>query len=151
MVDVRFMIPALSAKSAPVGNAGVTLQGDDAELTEDDKKHLSEKESRLKAALERWVADREYCRGDVGVDDIVLALGTNRNFFRYYFRTRVGVDFRVWRNELRVAEAKRMIAERPDISLDEVCRTTGFNYLSNLHRQFEKITGTTPAEYKRLF
>lgn len=145
MTDAGFLIPAMSAKTVP---AGEVMLESDVLLTEEEKKHLSEKECQLKAALEKWVEDKEYCRGDVSVDDIVIALGTNRNFLRYYFRNRMTVDFRAWRNELRVAEAKRIMAERPDISLGEVCRIAGFNYLSNLHRQFEKITGDTPADFK---
>lgn len=138
--DARFLLPALAARPVPIG---------EAELTNDEMEHLSEKELLLKAALEQWVANGEWRRGDVGVDDIALSLGTSRNFFRHYFKNRVGTDFRLWRNELRVAEAQRIIAERPDLPLDEVCRRVGFNYLSNFHRQFEKITGTTPADFRK--
>lgn len=145
MTDAGFLIPAMSAKPVPAGE--VVAEGD-VMLTDDEKRHLSEKECQLKAALERWVEEKEYCRGDVSVDEIVVALGTNRNFLRYYFRDRMATDFRAWRNELRVAESKRIMAERPDISLGEVCRIVGFNYLSNLHRQFEKITNETPADFK---
>lgn len=144
MTDAGFLIPALSVEPNPVQD-GVSEK---AELAEEDLKHLSEKERQLKDALEKWVENKEYCRGDVAVDDIVRTLGTNRNFFRYYFRNHMPVDFRTWRNELRVAEAKRIIKEHPEISLDEVCKMTGFNYHSNFHRQFQKITGETPFDYK---
>lgn len=136
MTDAGFLIPALSAKSA---SAGDVVAEEDAELTEDEIKRLSEKEYQLKAALERWVENKEYCRGDVSVEDIALSLGTNRNFFRYYFQDYMPADFRTWRIALRVAEAKRVIEEYPEISLNEVCRMVGFNYLSNFHRQFQKI------------
>jgi AraC-like DNA-binding protein len=137
-VDTKFLITALAAKPVPAG-----------EITEDEQTNLSEKERRLKVALNRWVAGREYCKPDVSMNDVALSLGTNHNFLRYYFKTHMpACDFRAWRIKLRVAEAKRLIDERPDISLDEVCRLAGFNHPSNLHRQFENSIGMTPTAYK---
>jgi AraC-like DNA-binding protein len=139
MADAKFLIPALAAEPVPA---------DTEEITKDERKHLSEKERRLQAALDSWVADREYCKPDVGMNDVALSLGTNLNFLRHYFKTVMNTDFRAWRVKLRVAEAKRLIEERPDVSLDEVCRLAGFNHPSNLHRQFENSIGMTPTAYK---
>ncbi|MDR2912362.1 MAG: helix-turn-helix domain-containing protein [Alistipes sp.] len=139
MADAKFLIPALSAGPVPA----------EGEISDYEQRHLSEKEQRLKAALERWVADKEYCKPDVDVESVVVSLGTNHNFFRHYLKTHMDSDFRAWRMKLRVGEARRLIEERPDVSLDEVCRLAGFNHLSNLHRQFEKIVGMTPTEYRR--
>ncbi len=117
-------------------------------LTEEEKDNLAEKEQQLKSALDRWIEEKRYCQGDVSLDDIACMLGTTRHFLRHYFRNHMPADFRTWRTELRVAEAKRIIQENPAISLEDVCQTTGFNHRANFHRQFQKTTGETPTEYK---
>jgi AraC-like DNA-binding protein len=144
IADMGFLMPAISSAGTPF----VEEKESGLNLTEEEKENLTEKEQQLKSALDKWVEEKRYCRGDNGVDDIALMLGTTRPFLRYYFRCRMSADFRAWRTELRVAEAKRMINGNPGISLEEVCKMTGFNHRANFHRQFQKITGQTPAEYK---
>lgn len=146
ITDMGFLIPALSIMGEkPVEKKELLIE---LNLTKEEKENLTKKEQQLKSALDKWVEEKLYCKGDVGVDDIARMLGTTRNFLRYYFHYRMSAEFRAWRTALRVTEAKRIIKEKPDISLEEVCKMTGFNHRANFHRQFRKITGETPAEYK---
>ena len=145
VTDMGFLIPVLSGKTNPVEEKVIAEPSD---LTEKEKMNLLEKEQQLKFSLEKWVEDKLYCQKDAGVDDIVEMLGTNRDFLRYYFRVHMPSDFRTWRAELRIAEAKKILKENTEISLEEVWRMTGFNHRANFHRQFQKITGQTPTEYK---
>lgn len=94
------------------------------EFTAEERAHLAEKVRALQTALEAWVQAKAYCRANVGV------------------------DFRTWRMTRRVEEARRLIEADPTLPPDEICRRAGFNHRSNLHRQFSKIVGMTPAEYK---
>lgn len=147
ITDMGFLMPALSSvKTAPAEDTSVDESLSPA--TEEEKTDLTEREQRLKVALEKWVEEKLYCQKDIGVDDIVDMLGTSRNFLRYYFRCYMPADFRTWRAELRIAEAKKIIKENPQTSLEEICQMTGFNHRANFHRQFQKITGQTPTEYR---
>lgn len=143
ITDMGFLIPTLSMDTNPIEEKDTELN-----LTEQEKENLLEYEQHLKSSLDKWVEKKLYCQKDMGVDDIVQMLETSRNFLRYYFRCHMPADFRTWRAELRIAEAKRILNENPKISLEEVCRMTGFNHRANFHRQFQKITGTTPTEYR---
>lgn len=145
VTDMRFLITALSGKENLIEEI---TEIESQDLTEDEKLNLREEEQRLKAALEKWVEDKMYRQKDVGVDDIVQWLGTNRNFLRYYFRCYMPSDFRTWRSELRIAEAKRILKEYPEIPLERVALMAGFNHRANLHQQFQKIVGQTPTEYR---
>ena len=51
--------------------------------------------------------------------------------------------------EHRVSEAKRLIASRPDLSLEGIGYEAGFNSKSAFFEAFKKITNCTPAEYKK--
>ena len=139
--DMRFLIPALVDAES---RTAIELQP-----IEEGKKIFLENEQKLKAALEQWVEEKNYCRGDIGVDNIVKTLDTDNNFFRYYFREVMQIDFRTWRARLRIAEAQRLMANNPDITLDQLAKITGFNHRANFHRQFQKIAGETPSDYKK--
>ena len=143
MTNLNFFIPVLSMKATNSASEGIA-----GESGTDLTKNLSEQEQQLKASLEKWAEEKLYCEKDIGVDDIVKMLGTTRNFLRYYFRCYMHTDFRTWRVELRIAEAKSIMKKNPGISLSKVCKMAGFNHRANFHRQFQKITGETPAEYK---
>lgn len=145
VTDMSFLAPALSVKA---DFAEERIYAESPELSDDEKVNLSEKEQQLKAALEKWTEDKLYCQKDISVDIIVQEFGTNRDFLRYYFRRYMPSDFRTWRTELRIAEAKRIMEEHPELSLEEVASMAGFNCRGNFHRQFQKITGETPAEYR---
>lgn len=113
------------------------------------KEEVIQKEKALKIALEQWVTEKKFTQKDISVIDTVAQLKTDINFFRYYFRTYMQIDFRTWRSELRIREAEQILKENPDISLSQLCEIIGCNDKGNLHRLFNKFTGMTPAEYKQ--
>lgn len=144
IADMGFLTSALSAETSQAEEK-TDMESNPTE----ERKNLLEYELQLKSSLDQWVEQKLYCTKDASMDEIVQMLGTNRNFLRHYFRRHISTDFRTWRAELRIAEAKRILDEKPDISLEEVCRMTGFGHRANFHQQFQKITGITPTEYKK--
>ena len=65
-----------------------------------------------------------------------------------FFVTRMGVDFRTWRTNLRVEESKKLLLENPDASINIIAEASGFSDKSNFHRQFVKIVGCSPKEWR---
>ena len=110
--------------------------------------HKAETDSLFAERLQKWVDDKGYLDKDVSVDEITRILGTDRNYLRYYFRTYVHNDFRTWRVELRIEEAKRIMKEQPELSLTQVGEMVGFNHRSNFFNQFQKMTGCSLSAYK---
>ena len=52
--------------------------------------------------------------------------------------------------DLRMDRAKKLIAERPDIKVYELCEATGFGENPHYFSQvFRSCCGCTPSEYKR--
>ena len=101
----------------------------------------------LQEHLTVWIAEKGYQQKDLNVDDIAHMLGVSRDFLRYYFRTYVHSDFRTWRSELRIGEAKRLMVEHPDYSFTRIAEIVGFNHRSNFFNQFQKLEGMTPSEW----
>ena len=106
------------------------------------------KDEQFKHRLEEWIARKGFLQKDLSVDDIAALLQIDRNYLRYYFRTYIHKEFRTWRADLRVAEAKRILCEHPDYSLTQVAEMVGFNHRSNLFHQFSKSTGMTLTAWR---
>ena len=51
-------------------------------------------------------------------------------------------------NNLRINEARRLMAENPELSVFEIMNKTGFGSRQTFHRNFKQATGFTPSEYQ---
>ncbi len=105
---------------------------------------------RLEKALDKWVEEKHFCEYDKSRDEVAKELGTTREKLHLYFTTRKGVDFKTWRAELRVEEAKRLLLENREISINIIGELAGFSDRSNFHRQFVRIAGCTPRQWREM-
>ena len=103
---------------------------------------------KLEKSLERWVSDKSYREYDKSRDDIVRELGTTKEMLHLYFATVKGKDFKTWRTELRIEEAKKLLLEKRDVSVNIIGEVSGFSDRSNFHRQFVKIVGCSPKQWR---
>ena len=103
---------------------------------------------KLEKSLEKWVEKKLYTEYDKSRDDVAKELKTTREFLHLYFTTRVGMDFKTWRTSLRVDEAKRLLLEKENVSINIVGEMAGFSDRSNFHRQFVKIVGCSPRQWR---
>ena len=103
---------------------------------------------KIEKAIETWVEQKRFCEYDRSRDEIARELGTTTEMLHVYFNTKVGVDFKTWRTELRIAEAKRILLENRDISTSVVGEISGFSDRSNFHRQFVKFVGCSPKQWR---
>jgi AraC-like DNA-binding protein len=94
------------------------------------------------------VAQKRYCEYDKSKEDIARELKTTKELLHHYFVTRKGVDFKTWRTELRIDEAKRMLIENKEFSINIIGEMSGFSDRSNFHRQFVKLVGCSPKQWR---
>ena len=104
--------------------------------------------AKLKKALDQWVEEKSYRKYDKSREEIAAELRTTKEFLHHYFMTRIGIDFKTWRTELRIAEAKRILLENREISTSVVWEISGFSDRSNFHRQFVKFVGCSPKQWR---
>lgn len=102
----------------------------------------------LKEGLERWVESHKYCEAELMVDDITTELRTTRSKLYRYLMKEYNMNFRQWRNRLRLEEAKRLLRET-ETPPAEVYAAVGFSDRSNFHRLFRDTVGVTPLQYKK--
>jgi len=70
--------------------------------------------------------------------------------FCRYFKKRTNKSFMQFLNEIRIGEACRFLVNE-NHSVADICFNCGFNNISYFIRQFKKITGYTPLDYRKKF
>ena len=103
---------------------------------------------RLEKALDLWKKNKGWRKPVRTIGEAAESLGTDTGTLHCYFKERVGMDFRTWRNRLRLEEAKRMLLERSDLQAAEISRRVGFSDRSNFSREFLAYTGLTPGQWR---
>ncbi|MDE6147546.1 MAG: helix-turn-helix domain-containing protein [Bacteroidales bacterium] len=102
----------------------------------------------LEHSIDKWVEEKRYREYDKSREDIAKELNTTKETLHLYFTTKMGVDFKSWRTALRIEEAKRMLLENRDLSVHIVGELSGFSDRSNFHRQFTKLVGCSPKQWR---
>ena len=112
------------------------------------KRNIDKEMERIDKAVEKWVQDKLYCEYDKTRDQVAAELHTSREMLNLYFSSHLGIDFRTWRTNLRIEEAKRLLLENEDASINIIAEASGFSDKSNFHRQFVKIVGCSPKQWR---
>ena len=117
--------------------------------SDEDHSALNDVEIRkFERALENWVKQKKFCEYDRSREEVAKELGTTREFLHMYFTMYKGMDFKTWRTELRVEESKKLLLENKEMSTNVIGEIAGFSDRSNFHRQFVKIVGCTPKQWR---
>ena len=103
---------------------------------------------RLDRALDKWVKEKRYREYDKSREETAEELCTSKETLHIYFSTRMGVDFRTWRTELRIEDAKKLLLEKKNVSVNVIGEMAGFSDRANFYRQFVKFVGCSPREWR---
>ena len=103
---------------------------------------------RIEKSLEIWVKEKRYREYDKSREDIAKELRTSKESLHMYFTTVKKIDFRTWRTELRIEEAKKLLLEDKTTSINIIGEMAGFSDRANFYRQFVKIVGCSPREWR---
>ena len=104
--------------------------------------------NRIEHALDKWVKEKRYREYDKTREQIAKELNTSKEMLHLFFVTRMSVDFKTWRTRLRIEEAKLLLLENKEMSINIVAELSGFSDRSNFHRQFTKIVGCSPKQWR---
>ena len=89
-----------------------------------------------------------YLNPDLKVDNIATALNTNRRAISDCINSQRGT-FRQFLNTYRLAYAKKLLRNNPDITITDVWMSAGFSSESTFFRIFKAATGVTPTDWRR--
>jgi AraC-type DNA-binding domain-containing proteins len=86
-------------------------------------------------------------RNDIRAEDLAKQCGLSEPHFRRVFREYVSMPPIDYLNSVRIREACRIMDQR-DCSMDLVASECGFSSVSAFTRNFKKLLGTTPYQWK---
>ena len=83
----------------------------------------------------------------ISLEDVSEVACMTTNSFCRFFKKMTNKSFTEFLNEVRIRNASRILAQE-DIPVSEVCYSVGYNSITNFNRQFKKIMGNTPKDYR---
>ncbi|MEO5977406.1 MAG: AraC family transcriptional regulator [Chryseolinea sp.] len=89
----------------------------------------------------------EHFREPISLEAVSGLTNHSPAAFCRYFKTRTRKTYFQYLTEVRIAFACEQLMEG-NIDVGQVCFSSGFNNLSHFHKQFRKIVGLTPSEYR---
>ncbi|MCL2727952.1 MAG: helix-turn-helix domain-containing protein [Bacteroidales bacterium] len=102
----------------------------------------------LEAKLKKWIDQQRFLQPGITIEGVALEIGTNRNYLSEHINAIKGKNFRQWINELRIAEAKILLKQHPEMNLNDIASKVGFVNKSHFGRIFLAITNSTPQEWR---
>ena len=89
----------------------------------------------------------EHFREPISLSQVAALTNHSPAAFCRYFKTRTRKSYFEYLTEIRIAYACERLMEG-NLDVTQVCFASGFNNLSNFHKQFKKVMDLTPSEYR---
>ncbi len=87
---------------------------------------------------------------DLGVPMLSQYCGINRNLLAADFKKYTGRSLSTYLIETRVQYAKQLMIQHPDWGLSEIAARSGYASLSTMYRNFQKVAGCSPGDFRDL-
>lgn len=104
----------------------------------------------LSEALSHWVNNKGYLKKGITINEVATQIGTNRTYLSSHINIEKKKHFNSWINELRIAEAKWLLLNRQDLTIDQVGNRVGYTEQSNFTHHFTEITGFPPQKWRKI-
>lgn len=104
---------------------------------------------KIKLLVDEWVKDKKYLGHEVGIEILGRDLGINRTYISNYINDTYNCNFNTWLHRMRVEDAKRIITEKPELSMEQVAIMTGYNDQAHFSKQFKYVMGISPMKWKK--
>ena len=86
-------------------------------------------------------------RRNISLQDVAEVANMSVTSFCRFFKACTRKSFSLFLNEIRIGYACKLLLEEGH-NISQVCYECGFNNMSNFNRQFKKITGKSPLQYR---
>jgi len=90
----------------------------------------------------------KHFREVISIPQIAKIAYLSRSQFSAFFKRHTGKSYIRFLNELRIENACILLKNK-SATIEQVCYEVGFQNVSNFIRQFKKIKGSTPSQYRK--
>lgn len=87
---------------------------------------------------------------DIKLDDAADWLNMSVPNFCQFFKKTTRTTFNAYLNDVRIGNACKLLIET-DLTISEICFSSGFNSLSNFNRRFLHIKNNTPKTFRQKY
>ena len=114
------------------------------------KKIQSSEIDSITLGLKKMMSEEKpYKNGSLKIGDLAEKLQVTQHHLSQFLNEHFGKNFTSYINEYRIEEAKEMILSNETYTLEAIGHECGFKSKSTFFTTFKKITGVTPAAYKK--
>lgn len=106
--------------------------------------HKKNKAGQIAAA--KSFINNYYCRG-ITLEDVSREVNLSPYYFSKLFKAETGENFIDYLTDIRIAKAKQLLHNK-ELSIKEICYTIGYSDPNYFSRNFKKIVGLTPTEFR---
>lgn len=93
---------------------------------------------------------RIFLAKNLKITDVVKAIGSNRTYVSNYINATYHCSFSDYINQLRIEHAKTLLLSNgTDAKLSTIAKASGYSSESAFYRNFQKVTGKTPTEFRK--
>jgi len=89
-------------------------------------------------------------REDVNLKNLAALVNMAEGSLCRYFKMNMGITLFEYLNKIKTDFACKLLMNK-DLGILDVCLDSGFNNISHFNKQFKKITGVPPSEYRKRF
>jgi len=107
-----------------------------------DEQHKADAVSRARDYVDA------HHRENVSLETVAAEVGFSPSYFSVRFKKGVGIGFRDYLQQRRVATAKRELSRSRD-SITAIAFEAGFNSISQFNRVFRKLEHCSPSDYRK--
>ncbi|WP_245208191.1 response regulator transcription factor [Sediminibacillus dalangtanensis] len=123
-------------------------------LFENDIQLLMEQYQLTRAENNDWLMERaeayikKYYTSDIKAHEVADVINISPNYFSSLFKQRTGKNFNEYVKELRVEQAKTLLADTP-FKVREIAEQVGYHEYKYFVEVFKKFVGMTPTEFRK--
>jgi len=92
-----------------------------------------------------------YKETDVKLDNVAKNIHISKHKLSQLLNDNLGKSFASFINDHRIEEAKRLLENNDQYTLEAIGYEAGFSSKSSFYATFKKVVGHTPSEYKKQF
>ncbi|MGV8134531.1 MAG: helix-turn-helix domain-containing protein [Mangrovibacterium sp.] len=87
----------------------------------------------------------------IRIKDVAAIANMTTYAFCKYFKKSTKKTFMAFLAELRICHAKKLLIEKAEQNISDICYASGFDNLSNFNRKFRALTNLTPKEFRNQY
>jgi YesN/AraC family two-component response regulator len=121
------------------------IQDDDDEITEQKNVSLFNLYNEILRRIER---DKLYLNPAFSLQELGEMMNRTERYISQAISEIGKTSFPNLVNNLRINEARRLLADNPELPILDVMKKTGFGSRQSFYRNFKQATGFSPSEYQ---